>query len=329
MPIEVAPFVASLEPLNPPNSDPVQQGADQIRLVKNALKSTFPNANAAYTVDPATLNAMPGNRARKDIADTFAARMTFTVGADAASFRRGGGEIEPIGTIHMWATGTAPAGFLMLDGSTYSRTTYAALWTLWGPSGANILGPGDGSTTFTTPDRRLRFPVMAGTGTALGSTGGSASLESTTGAGGDHDHGGASGAGGDHNHSGSAGATALTIGQMPAHGHTASTASAGNHFHSTSVGWRNFQDGGGVGIQAVDPFTAPAGGVSFNTTTAGAHTHTVTVNNNGSGETHTHTIGASGTHTHGIGLSGTHTHTISVADARPPFFAVNFIVRAL
>ena len=51
-----------------------------------------------------------------------------------------------------WYAATAPAGFLLCDGSAVSRTTYAALYAIVG----TIWGVGDGSTTFNLPDTRGR-----------------------------------------------------------------------------------------------------------------------------------------------------------------------------
>jgi len=84
--------------------------------------------------------------------------------------------IIPTGTIHMWLMGTAPSGFLLLNGALVSRTTYAALFALWGTT----FGAGDGSTTFGLPDARARMPVgYTSTDTdynALGKTGGSKTI---------------------------------------------------------------------------------------------------------------------------------------------------------
>ena len=49
---------------------------------------------------------------------------------------------------------TSEPGALILRRGEFSRTTYAALWAKCGPSGTNILGPGNGSTTFNVPDYR-------------------------------------------------------------------------------------------------------------------------------------------------------------------------------
>ena len=53
---------------------------------------------------------------------------------------------------------TSEPGALILRGGEFSRTTYAALWAKCGPSGTNVLGPGNGSTTFNVPDYRGRAP---------------------------------------------------------------------------------------------------------------------------------------------------------------------------
>ena len=67
----------------------------------------------------------------------------------------------PTGTVVMWVTGTAPTGWILCDGTAYSRTvTYN---TLFGVIGTTY-GVGNGSTTFNVPDFRGRAPIGAGTG---------------------------------------------------------------------------------------------------------------------------------------------------------------------
>lgn len=88
----------------------------------------------------------------------------------------------PAGVIHQYAGASAPAGYLMCDGSAVSRTTYADLFAAIGTT----YGSGNGSTTFTLPDLRGRTPVGSGNdGTAansatrtLGSAGGDTRLQS-------------------------------------------------------------------------------------------------------------------------------------------------------
>jgi microcystin-dependent protein len=75
------------------------------------------------------------------------------------------GDSDPVGTILMWGTTTAPAGWLLCDGSLVSRTAFPALFSLLGTT----FGAGDGSTTFGLPDLRGRTGIGAGTGTGLSS----------------------------------------------------------------------------------------------------------------------------------------------------------------
>lgn len=75
----------------------------------------------------------------------------------------------PTGAMLMWGTASAPTGYLLCNGATVSRSTYSALFAVIGTA----YGAGDGSTTFTLPDFRDRFPVGAGTTYSANSTGGS------------------------------------------------------------------------------------------------------------------------------------------------------------
>lgn len=59
------------------------------------------------------------------------------------------------GAIALWATGSAPTGWLLCDGSAVSRATYAALFAIIGTT----YGSGDGSTTFNLPNLKGRVPV--------------------------------------------------------------------------------------------------------------------------------------------------------------------------
>lgn len=73
------------------------------------------------------------------------------------------------GSMLMWPTATAPSGFLLCNGATVSRSTYAALFAIVG----TIFGAGDGSTTFTLPDYRNKTVLGAGDLYAAAATGGS------------------------------------------------------------------------------------------------------------------------------------------------------------
>jgi microcystin-dependent protein len=72
---------------------------------------------------------------------------TPTAGTDAANKTYVDNTVTPTGFIGMWGTGTAPTGWLLCDGSAVSRTTYAALFALYGTT----YGVGDATTTFNLP----------------------------------------------------------------------------------------------------------------------------------------------------------------------------------
>lgn len=70
------------------------------------------------------------------------------------------------GEVRMWAPTTAPNGWVLCDGSSYSTTNplytalFAAIGYTYGGAGAN----------FNVPDLRGRSPIGAGTGTYAGAT---------------------------------------------------------------------------------------------------------------------------------------------------------------
>lgn len=68
----------------------------------------------------------------------------------------------PAGAVIPYAGAAAPTGFLLCDGSSLLRTSYAGLFSAIG----TVFGSVDG-THFTIPDMRSRIPVGVGTGTLL------------------------------------------------------------------------------------------------------------------------------------------------------------------
>lgn len=71
-----------------------------------------------------------------------------TAGAHSAAAIRN--DIFPVGMEFLWSGNAEnfPSGFLIELGQAVSRTTYSALWALWG----TMYGSGDGSTTFNLPN---------------------------------------------------------------------------------------------------------------------------------------------------------------------------------
>lgn len=86
----------------------------------------------------------------------------YTVNQTDGSLQRvAGGTLfadAPIASIIPFGGETAPAGWLICDGSTLSRTEYAELFAVIGIS----FGEGDGETTFGIPDLRECVPVGVG-----------------------------------------------------------------------------------------------------------------------------------------------------------------------
>jgi microcystin-dependent protein len=197
--------------------------------------------------------------------------------------------VMPIGAVLDFAGPTAPAGFLVCDGSLISRTTYsdlfAAIGTAW--------GAGDGSTTFKLPSHAGRAAIGPGSVTdAVGHTTGFAfaqltgqvgnyvaqanlpNISLTTNATGAHTHGGQVTAVGDHNHGGA-------------------TDTAGDHQHTV-----HNSSTPGPGLLATGAFTY--GGDTV-TDVAGAHLHGFTTYSAGG---HAHYITSDGNHSHTVSLGG-------------------------
>jgi len=80
------------------------------------------------------------------------------------------GSDTPIGAGMVWYTNTAPAGWLICDGSSVNRADYPKLFAIIGTTYGSASG-----TTFNLPDLRQRFPMgkaASGTGNTLAATGG-------------------------------------------------------------------------------------------------------------------------------------------------------------
>lgn len=73
-----------------------------------------------------------------------------------------------VGEIYMYAGSTAPAGFIICDGSSISRTTYSELFDVIGTT----YGTGDGSTTFNLPDLSGRVIIGVSSNYSIGNVGG-------------------------------------------------------------------------------------------------------------------------------------------------------------
>lgn len=96
----------------------------------------------------------------------------------------------PTGSIIGFAGSTAPAGWLICNGATVSRTQYAALFAVIGTT----YGTGDGTTsTFSLPDTQNRVLLGVSPTRRLGATGGEETHKLTISEMPSHNHGGLTG----------------------------------------------------------------------------------------------------------------------------------------
>jgi microcystin-dependent protein len=128
---------------------------DELVAISSAIASKADTASPTFTGTPAAPTASSGT------STTQVATTAFAMGAAAL--------VSPAGEIKMWPTASAPTGFLLCNGANVSRTIYSALFAVIGTD----FGAGDGSTTFTLPNFKNRFPVGAGDLYSVAGTGGS------------------------------------------------------------------------------------------------------------------------------------------------------------
>ena len=263
-----------------------------------------------------------GSEVVQDDLDVSGRNAAFVGVVTATTFA--GSNAAPVGSIVWFAADTAPTGWLALDGSNISRTTYSALFTVFGTT----FGAGDGSTTFGLPDMRGRFFKHVSSGnvnTALGGlpphnhslSPGNATHEhpgstfNTVNA--PHNHPANTGAANaPHNHPGSAG------GANAPHGHTTNTNNTGSHHHEMT------------GVDDVEPDNTSSRDKwvnspyqNSNTFPGGAHNHP-TVNCNTVNAPHSHAANTSSNsipHGHNANVGNTnapHTHPANLNTVNAP-----------
>jgi microcystin-dependent protein len=148
MPLESASFISQLNIANPASTDTVSQADDHLRLIKNVLKTTFPNIDSPVTSTPAQLNSP-----------------------------------VPVGLIAMWsgAINAVPSGWRLCDGT--NSTPDLRDRFIVGAGSTYAVGNTGGSATVT-----LNESQIPGHTHVISATTSSAGAHTHTATGGGHTH---------------------------------------------------------------------------------------------------------------------------------------------
>jgi microcystin-dependent protein len=170
----------------------------------------------------------------------------------------------PTGGLMMWPTASAPANWLICNGSAVSRATYATLFAVVGTT----FGVGDGSTTFNLPNYTDRMPIGAGSSYSVNSQGGSATTTLTTTELPSHSHSASSSSSSSSSFSGSAGTTGSTNIDHTHNYNLGSITASGVYAQVTAVNAGPVSTGGMNSNQNHTHTFTPAGSVSTSTSTS-------------------------------------------------------------
>lgn len=283
--------------------------------------SLFARSNHVHTIGAGSVTAGALAAGAIDNSNAFAPGILGSAQFEDGSVTRNklaSTERTPVGAIFMFLGTVAPSGYLMLDGSLVSKTTYANLYAVvggaFGESGAN----------FNLPNFQNRSPLGWGTRN-IGATGGQSSL-------------------------------ALTSGQLPAHTHTGTTALAGGHTHTMGTAGAHVHtmahthdmshNHTPAGIAATGgtafPYRVPGSGGTDDVYNAGSnvtlgwYTYPPTQQFNGStGAASNANTTSDGSHSHSLSSTADHSHSIttnsagsnSTVNIENPFAVVSFIVK--
>ncbi|MGH7867139.1 MAG: phage tail protein, partial [Candidatus Dormibacteraceae bacterium] len=122
------------------------------------LSQAFSSSNRFLGVTVVSSNSVPIPSASEIMPRQQLLSAPFAVQAQQASVASSlvpslANVLSPPGSIIAYAGAAVPAGWLLCDGQTVSRTSYSNLWNAVG----SVWGSGDDSTTFNLPDLRGLF----------------------------------------------------------------------------------------------------------------------------------------------------------------------------
>ena len=202
-----------------------------------------------------------------------------------------------VGTIKPWPKATAPAGYLLCNGSAVSRTTYADLFAIT----STTYGAGDTSTTFNVPQLQGKTPQgYDGNTYNLAATGGANTVTVSV----TNNQGVNSTLANNQAVSvtGNIGNTSISEAQLPSHSH-------GGYDSSNSGSTQSNPQGGQVGFVT-----------GFNSNVTGS---------TGSGTAHNHTSNLGGSLTGTVALTNALTGTVTAAGTNTfsPYVVVNYIIK--
>ena len=194
-----------------------------------------------------------------------------------------------VGVIKPWGKSTAPAGYVLCDGTAISRTTYADLFAVI----STTYGVGDGSSTFNVPDLQGKMPqgYDGGSSYDLADTGGANTVT-----------------------------VAMTNNQAASSTDTLAVSVTGD-ITNTSISEAQLASHSHTGRLGGNMQSAHSGGAHpFGSNTAAT-------SNTGSGTGHTHAHTLAGTLTGNITTSLTGDVTASGTNAFSPYVVVNYIIK--
>lgn len=140
----------------------VAENLDIKSLQTRLFSGTFLwDVTTAGHLEPGVTQVQNVGSAAKEVNRVFTKNITASgdVTFNADVIMPNAGAAMPIGGGCLWFLPAIPNNYLIANGQAVSRTTYAALWSLYG----TYYGIGDGVTTFNLPDMRNRFPFGVNT----------------------------------------------------------------------------------------------------------------------------------------------------------------------